>query len=123
PYSAFFKMTATMSVTLDVPGRAGDPTSPKDIDLTLAAKRVCQVVNLQSEPVILVGHSQGGALITQATEFCGDRIRALVYVAAVLPLSGETAFQALNPERDTGFGKCAEFDPTARLFRLKKDGP
>lgn len=110
-------------VTLDVPGRGNDGIDPKTIDINKATAKVCKVAKLQSGPVILVGHSQGGALITQATAACGDKIRALVYIAAVVPLSGEIAFQSLNPERDNTFPKCVDQQPDNGLFKLKKDGP
>ena len=108
--------------TLDVPGRLGDKTSPKDIDLSVAAKKVCQVAALQNAPVILVGHSQGGALISAATSICPDLLQALVYVSAVLPLDGEVPFADLQPQ-DTGFAKCATPNPESGLFEINHKGP
>lgn len=110
-------------VTLDVPGRGNDGIDPKTVDINAATAKVCQVAKLQRGPVILVGHSQGGALITQATEACGDKIKALVYLAAVVPRSGEIAFQGLSPERDNTFPKCVDNQPEKGIFKLKKDGP
>lgn len=46
-------------------------------------------------PVILVGHSYGGSVISEAA--VGDpNVKALVYVAAFLPAPGETALQLTN---------------------------
>jgi pimeloyl-ACP methyl ester carboxylesterase len=46
-------------------------------------------------PVILVGHSYGGSVISEAA--AGDsKVKALVYVAAFLPAPGESAFQLTN---------------------------
>ncbi|GAA1225282.1 alpha/beta hydrolase [Kitasatospora nipponensis] len=43
-------------------------------------------------PVVLVGHSYGGSVISEAA--AGEpRVKALVYVAAFLPAPGETALQ------------------------------
>ena len=39
-----------------------------------------RVIDAQSEPVILVGHSYGGAVITEAGT--NPNVRALVYIAA-----------------------------------------
>lgn len=48
-----------------------------------------RVLDAQSGPVVLVGHSYGGAVITAAA--VGDpKVKALVYVAAIAPDSGET---------------------------------
>lgn len=42
-----------------------------------------RVINAQSGPVVLVGHSWGGSVITQAGGH--DKVKALVYVAAFAP--------------------------------------
>ena len=46
-------------------------------------------------PVVLVGHSYGGVVITNAGTAGGD-VRALVYVDAFIPEVGETVFQILG---------------------------
>jgi len=46
-------------------------------------------------PVVLVGHSYGGVVITNAGTAGGD-VRALVYVDAFIPDVGETTFQILG---------------------------
>jgi pimeloyl-ACP methyl ester carboxylesterase len=50
-----------------------------------AARRV---IDAQGEPVILVGHSYGGAVITEAGN--DPNVAALVYIAAFAPDSGES---------------------------------
>ena len=47
-----------------------------------------RVVDAQSEPVILVGHSYGGAVITEAGN--DPNVAALVYIAAFAPDKGES---------------------------------
>ncbi|MFZ6647245.1 alpha/beta fold hydrolase [Undibacterium sp. TJN25] len=47
-----------------------------------------RVVDAQTGKVVLVGHSWGGAVITQAGS--SDKIKALVYVAAFAPSEGES---------------------------------
>jgi pimeloyl-ACP methyl ester carboxylesterase len=61
-----------------------------------------------SGPVVLVGHSYGGFVITNAATGGGD-VRALVYVDAFAPDEGETVFQILG-----GSGSAFDIpDPTA----------
>ena len=61
-------------------------------------------------PVVLVGHSYGGFVITNAATGGGD-VRALVYVDAFLPDEGETVFQLLG-----GSGSALDVpDPTTVL--------
>jgi pimeloyl-ACP methyl ester carboxylesterase len=47
-----------------------------------------RVIDAQSEPVILVGHSYGGAVITEAGT--DPNVAALVYIAAFAPDKGES---------------------------------
>lgn len=48
----------------------------------------------QDGPVVLVGHSYGGVVITQAGT--GDKVKALVYVSGVVPDVGESLSQMLQ---------------------------
>lgn len=48
-----------------------------------------RIIDAQPGPVVAVGHSYGGAVITQAAAG-SDKVRALVYVAAFAPDAGET---------------------------------
>ncbi len=61
-------------------------------------------------PVVLVGHSYGGFVITNAATG-GDDVKALVYVDAFIPEEGETVFQILG-----GSGSALDVpDPTTVL--------
>jgi pimeloyl-ACP methyl ester carboxylesterase len=63
-----------------------------------------------SGPVVLVGHSYGGFVITNAATGGGD-VRALVYVDAFMPDDAETTFQILG-----GSGSALDVpDPTTVL--------
>jgi pimeloyl-ACP methyl ester carboxylesterase len=46
------------------------------------------IIDAQSEPVILVGHSYGGAVISEAGNH--PKVAALVYIAAFVPDQGES---------------------------------
>jgi pimeloyl-ACP methyl ester carboxylesterase len=46
------------------------------------------VIDMQNEPVILVGHSYGGAVITEAGTH--PKVAALVYIAGFVPDKGES---------------------------------
>jgi pimeloyl-ACP methyl ester carboxylesterase len=61
-------------------------------DDVAATKRI---IALQDGPVILVGHSWGGAVITQAGD--GPKVAALVYVSAYAPEVGQSANDASGP--------------------------
>jgi pimeloyl-ACP methyl ester carboxylesterase len=61
-------------------------------DDVAATKRI---IALQNGPVILVGHSWGGAVITQAGD--DPKVAGLVYVAAYAPEVGQSANDASSP--------------------------
>jgi pimeloyl-ACP methyl ester carboxylesterase len=61
-------------------------------DDVAATKRI---IALQDGPVLLVGHSWGGAVITQAGD--GPKVVGLVYVAAYAPEVGQSANDASTP--------------------------
>ncbi|MDX2644114.1 alpha/beta hydrolase [Streptomyces sp. PA03-1a] len=59
------------------------------------AAYLASVLKSVDGPVVLAGHSYGGAVISQAAE--GDpKVKALVYVAAFIPEKGESALQLSN---------------------------
>ncbi|PJJ70482.1 pimeloyl-ACP methyl ester carboxylesterase [Diaminobutyricimonas aerilata] len=64
---------------------------------------VADLVRRVDGPVVLVGHSYGGMVITQAATDAGD-VEALVYVAAIAPDTGESWAElvALPPEGTVG---------------------
>jgi pimeloyl-ACP methyl ester carboxylesterase len=70
-----------------------------------------------SGPVVLVGHSYGGFVTTNAATGGGD-VRALVYVDAFMPEEGETVFQILG-----GSGSALDVpDPTSVLDLARYPG-
>jgi pimeloyl-ACP methyl ester carboxylesterase len=71
-----------------------------------------RVLRGQDGPVVLAGHSYGGAVITAAA--AGDpKVKALVYVAAIVPDEGETVGEI--------FGRAAPH-PKAPKLQPDEDG-
>jgi pimeloyl-ACP methyl ester carboxylesterase len=66
-----------------------------------------------SGPIVLVGHSYGGAVITNAATG-NPGVKALVYVDAFLPDQGETIAQLIGARP----GSCVAGDPT-QVFDLR----
>jgi pimeloyl-ACP methyl ester carboxylesterase len=74
--------------TIDLPSR-GNPLG----DLHGDAQAVRELVESLGRPVVLVGHSYGGAVITEASAGTAD-IKHLVYLTAVVPDVGESVLDA-----------------------------
>lgn len=76
----------------------GDPSPATTVTLDSWARFVADLVSAQPEPVILVGHSRGGIVISQAAEFVPERISRLVYLSAYLLPAGETLADAARAD-------------------------
>lgn len=99
----------------DLPGMGEDPTPLREVSLDSWGRFIADLVNRQAEPVILAGHSRGGIVISQAAEHAAPRIKALVYIAAMLVPDGSTQGEiSAQLPRDTSFLVYSE-DRTALL--------
>jgi pimeloyl-ACP methyl ester carboxylesterase len=77
-------------IAVDLPAQGDDTTPVHEATLEMNVERVVDVIEAQSEPVVLVGHSFGGATITATAERIPERIALLVYLTSFIPLSGES---------------------------------
>ena len=89
----------------DLPGMGKDKTSLEKVDLSKWTLSVSDLVVQAFEPVVLVGHSRGGIVISEVAEIVPDRIQTLVYLAAFLVPSEKTLSDMLtsappNPAAD-----------------------
>ncbi|RVX41526.1 pimeloyl-ACP methyl ester carboxylesterase [Nonomuraea polychroma] len=97
-------------------------------DLDGDAATVADFLKTVSGPVVLVGHSYGGSVITNAAA-TAPNVKALVYVDAAVPDIGETTAQlsgsgsALNGDPDSLYDKAsyANAPRGASDLYLKKD--
>jgi len=67
-----------------------NPLTSLEDDVTATQR----VIERQNGPVVLVGHSWGGAVITQAGT--SEKVSSLVYVAAFVPDAGETVLDLIK---------------------------
>ncbi|HXC57509.1 MAG TPA: alpha/beta fold hydrolase [Rhizomicrobium sp.] len=82
-------------VAFDLPSRGADTSAHETATLEQFVKAAEDVVRAQGEPVVLVGHSAGGTVLSELAERMPERIARLVYVAATLLPDGESIFSAI----------------------------
>ena len=82
----------------DLPSLGIDRTPIAQISLDIWTDSICQLLDTQEEPVILVGHSRGGILISQAAERRPEKVKTLVYLAAFLLRHGESLLQVARED-------------------------
>lgn len=75
----------------ELPAHGADPTPPAAASLDLYARTVLATIGDRRD-VVLVGHSFGGIVAAAVAEAAPERLRRLVFLAAYLPASGESAY-------------------------------
>jgi pimeloyl-ACP methyl ester carboxylesterase len=132
--------------TPDLPATGADMSDPAKVTLERWARFVADLTAAEPEPVILVGHSRGGVVISRAAESLPARIRRLVYLAGyLLPAGGTLAETARGDQeslvpanmipaeggitcnlresviRDALFGLCSDTDYESALTRMRPE--
>ncbi len=87
-------------VTFDLPGHGQDKTDISEVTLDLYVQRTCEILAVQEEPVILVGHSMGGLVLSQIANVAKTKIQKLVYLAGFLLLNGESLLQFSQNDKE-----------------------
>ena len=83
---------------IDLPGHGADKTPLAEVTMGAHVERVCKALDALPEPGILVGHSMGGAVVTQTAEHRPGKIKALVYLSGYLPQNGQTMQELITSE-------------------------
>lgn len=95
----------------DLPGHGSDPTVRTHITQETYIQSLTPLLAESKEPVIVVGHSVAGCLISQLGEYMGDKIKKLVYVAAFIPSLGESVVSLLAQQKPTSFSTAMRMVP------------
>jgi len=77
-------------IVVQLPCHGSDQTAPQNMSIDIYRDAVISAMNAVSGKVILVGHSLGGVVISEVAEKVPAKIEKLVYVAAFIPVSGQS---------------------------------
>lgn len=99
------------AVAVDLPGHGVDKTPTAEVTLDAYARRVGEALDALAEPAVLVGHSMGGVVITEAAERYPERVAGLVYLTAIVLKNGESMMD--NPVKASPPEFMAGFQPGA----------
>ena len=106
--------------TVELPAHGDDMTALADATLDAYVSKVTTALDAEKSPVILVGHSMGGMVITGAAEAAPGKIEKLVYVGAYLPKDGQSLFDLAMTDTDSHLGPASVVDMDAGLVRIPK---
>jgi len=85
----------------DLPGHGKDKTPIPKISLQSYVDCVCKILDVQPEPVTLLGHSRGGIVISQTAEYRPEKIKKLVYLSAFLLRNGQSMIELALQDTDS----------------------
>ena len=91
-------------ITPELPAHGKDTTPVSGATLQAYTDVVVHAIDSASGPVILVGHSLAGAIVSQAAEARPDKVKKLVYLAAFLFEDGSKVTDALASDKDATLG-------------------
>ena len=80
----------------NLPGHGDDVANAKTVTMNDYVQSVINTIDKAGGKVVLVGHSLGGAIISQVGESIPTQIEELVYISAALPKSGESTLSLLQ---------------------------
>ena len=83
----------------DLPSLGRDRTPVNRVSLATWREYVCQIIDAAPEPVVLVGHSRGGIVISEVAEHRPERVRTLVYLTAFLARNGQSLFDLAGSDK------------------------
>ena len=110
------------AVRFDLPGHGQDQTPAAEVTLESYADRVVETLDALPEPVVLVGHSLSGTVISQVAERRPEKIDKLVYLCALLLPSGRSAIEASQEDGDSVVLQSAEVEEDRGRIILAEEG-
>ena len=109
------------AVAPDMPGHGADKAPIEGVTLDDIVKRVCDTIDATDEKVVLVGHSYGGAIITQAAEQRAHKIKSLAYVTAFLLDDGQALMDLAQEDGESHLGGQVDISDDGAIATVKPE--
>ena len=109
-------------IAYDLPGHGDRAADRRGITMSSYIDDVANFIHKENlKDLVLVGHSMSGIIISKIAENMPERVRHLVYLAAVVPKSNEALVDLLTKERQALLrpqqGKVHELSSTPQQSR------
>jgi pimeloyl-ACP methyl ester carboxylesterase len=108
-------------VVVELPAHGTDATAFSEVSLQSYTDKVIQALDAQEDPVILVGHSMGGTVVSNASEARPDKVKKAVYVAAYLLKDGETLLETSQSDTESQLGANLVFENGGATASVKPE--
>jgi len=83
----------------DLPGHGENQKEISDVTMDAYVNHIDNFIRKIDGKVILVGHSLGGAIMSQVAERISNKIEKLIYVAAMLPKNGDSPLGLIQSDK------------------------
>ncbi len=91
--------------TFDLPAQGKDSTPKEAVTMQAYADRTVEQLRSSPEPAVLVGHSMGGMVVTQAADdfvAAGGELAQVIYLTAFLPRNGQSLLDLAGTPEGAG---------------------
>lgn len=109
------------AIAPDLLGLGADTTPVAELSLSRWVDQIAALVAAQPEPVILVGHSRGGLIISEVAERLPDGIARLVYLTAFLLADGQTLGEVASADQASVLGPNLVVDEAAGTWLIRPE--
>jgi pimeloyl-ACP methyl ester carboxylesterase len=109
-------------IVVNLKGHGDDKTPVSELSFSGYVDQVKAAIDSFNEPVILIGHSLGGAVITQTATQVPAKIAKLVYVAGFIPQTGKSVLDYAGMDKASLLGPVLEFNADQTLAGLANPG-
>jgi pimeloyl-ACP methyl ester carboxylesterase len=107
--------------TVELPAHGSDQTPLPDATLDAYVAKVRAAVAAAPKPVVLVGHSMGGMVITGVAELDGAKLAEVVYLGAYLPKDGQSLYDLAASDAASHLGPALQVDQEHGLAKIPAD--
>lgn len=95
----------------DLKGCGADKTPHKEVSLEGWAEDIAALAVTAQQPVVMVGHSRGGIVISRAAELAPERFRTLIYLTALMLPDGAAPQDIGRFAAEQGIAHASMFIP------------
>ncbi len=109
-------------VAPDLPGLGADKTPVDTVTMDTWVDFVTSLIDDQNGPVVLVGHSRGGVVISEAAERIPEKIGKLIYLTAFMLPDGMSMQQVIDRnDQPNAAADMIEASPDFLTLSIKSD--
>jgi pimeloyl-ACP methyl ester carboxylesterase len=118
PLIGELEMRGARAFAIDLPGHGEDNTPRAGINRASYISAIIKHVNkLEASELTIVGHSLAGILLLELAKELPQRIRDLVFLAALVPHPGERVIDLIQQERRQSYYRQAEVSDDYTILR------